>query len=197
MSRHDPAPDVMMAGRLGPRRGHGAGTEGSAVIKGVLSAVEAPGGLGADGPRGPEGGGQVTHLERHLQRPVGCLAARGLLVEGHSEQSVQLLVAVLPHVHDHLLYGQCYTLQVIVCGCALLSLKFLFSLAHLILSRLLLEALGPCCRHDEVVAVARYFVSCLLITVLVAGSCARSPHQISQSPLAAHRRSAEGGRVSL
>ena len=43
------------------------------------------------------------------------------------------------------------------------SLKFLFSLAHLILSRLLLEALGPCCRHDEVVAVARYFVSCLLI----------------------------------
>ena len=103
MSRHDPAPDVMMAGRLGPRRGHGAGTEGSAVIKGVLPAVEAPGGLGADGPRGPEGGGQVTHLERHLQRPVGCLAARGLLVEGHSEQPVQLLVAVLPHMNDHLL----------------------------------------------------------------------------------------------
>ena len=71
--------------------------------------------------------------------------------------------------------------------------KFLFSLAHLILSRLLLEALGPCCRHDEVVAVARYFVSCLLITVLVAGSCARSPHQISQSPLAAHRRQQRGG----
>ena len=93
----------MMAGGLGTGRRHRSGTEGRAVVERVLSRVEAPGGLGANGPRGPEGGGQITHLERHLQRSVGRLAARGLLVKGHSKQSVQLLVTVLPHVHDHLL----------------------------------------------------------------------------------------------
>ena len=41
------------------------------VVQGVLAAVEAPGGLGADGTGRPEGGGQVPHLEWDLRQSRG------------------------------------------------------------------------------------------------------------------------------
>ena len=93
----------MMAGGLGTGGGHGARTEGGAVIKRVLSGVETSGGLGAYGSWGPEGGGQITHLQRNLQRSVDSLAARRLLIESHSKQFLQLLVTILPHMDNHLL----------------------------------------------------------------------------------------------
>ena len=175
----DPAPDVMVAGGLGPRWGHGAGTEGS-VVKRVLAAVEAPGGLGADGSRGPEGGGQVPHLKRHLQGPVSRLAARGLLVEGHSKQPVQLLVTVLPHVNDHLLISTVlhnylrFKTNIFFEFSLCINITPYYFLSHLILSRLLLEALGPCRRHDEAGALTRY-VGCCLSSQKVFGGALLSP----------------------
>ena len=62
---------MMVAGRLGTGGGHGAGAEGAGVVQGVLAAVEAPGGLGADGTGRPEGGGQVPHLEWDLRQSRG------------------------------------------------------------------------------------------------------------------------------
>ena len=62
---------MMVAGRLGTGGGHGARAEGAGVVQGVLAAVEAPGGLGADGTGRPEGGGQVPHLEWDLRQSRG------------------------------------------------------------------------------------------------------------------------------